>query len=127
MPPISMVFLAINRARKSEDEARCLNDTARDGEERSKKDQQMNWTKGLFRLWIAVSLLWVILFLIDRFSDNIPSFVELQQQSQNPTQFVALVIGPPIALLVLGLGGWWIIAGFRAPRRKRWGEKDRPY
>jgi hypothetical protein len=91
------------------------------------RDEEMNWTKGLFRLWIAVSLLWIISFLIDRFSDNIPSIVELQQHSQSTTQLVALVVGPPIALLVLGFVIWWIIAGFRAPRRKREGKGDRPY
>jgi hypothetical protein len=82
----------------------------------------MNWRKGLVRLWIAVSLLWIIFFSIHRLSDsiNLPTFAEPPQQGQDTTQFVALVIGPPVAMLVFGFGIWWIVDGFRdEPHRRK--------
>jgi hypothetical protein len=79
----------------------------------------MYWKKGLVRLWIAVALLWMICSSIYLQSDNTPVLAEPQQQGQDTSQFVALLIGPPIAFLIFGFGVWWVIAGFRAPRRER--------
>jgi hypothetical protein len=87
----------------------------------------MNWKKGLVRLWTAGSLLWIISYSIYLQSDNIPVLAEPQQQGQDTSQFVALLIGPPIAFIILGFGVWWIIAGFQAPRRKRIKDDERSY
>ena len=64
----------------------------------------MNWKKGLVRLWIAVSLLWMICFLI--------YFAPAEQQSPDTIYLVAIMIGPPIAFPTLVFAVWWIIAGF---------------
>jgi hypothetical protein len=49
---------------------------------------------------------------------NIAALAEPQQQSPNTIQLVAMIIGPPIALLVLGFGIRWIIVGFQKPKPK---------
>jgi hypothetical protein len=82
--------------------------------------QQMNWKKGLVRLWIAVSLLWAICTSIYLYSVNLPAVAEpQQQQGQDTIQLAAMIIGPPIAFLALGFGVWWVIAGFEAPKHKK--------
>jgi hypothetical protein len=77
----------------------------------------MNWSRGLVRLWIAVSLLWIILSSIYWLSANVLTFAE--------PPLVAIVIGPPIALFVFGFGVWWIVDGFRVPLRQK--NKDYKY
>jgi hypothetical protein len=89
----------------------------------------MNWKRGLLRLWIAVSLLWLIhptYVLINQLRDlaategsTIPYPADYWPQSRADAflQFVATAIGPPISLLVLGLAATWIIAGFRQPTK----------
>jgi hypothetical protein len=81
--------------------------------------QQMNWKQGLVRLWAAVSLLWMICFLIYLYSDNLPAPARPEQQDQDTIHIVATIIGPPIAFLILGFGVWWVIAGFEAPKRRQ--------
>ena len=82
----------------------------------------MNWKTGLVRSWIAVSLLWIIFLTIYLLSDDVSELAALQQQQ--PTQptireFVAFIIGPPIALFVLGFAVRWIIAGFRQKNTRK--------
>jgi hypothetical protein len=103
----------------------------------------MSWKKGLVRLWVAVSLLWLIFpayVLLNQFRavsayNEVIEYNERVAQKLEPSdiplpippeppnrteavqQFVVTGFGPPITLLVLGLVGTWIIAGFRQPMR----------
>ena len=79
----------------------------------------MNWKRGLARLWIAVSLLWIISLSIYSLSDHIPGLAALQQRQPTILECVAFVIGPPIALFVLGFAVRWIIAGLRQKNTRK--------
>jgi hypothetical protein len=59
----------------------------------------MNWTKGLFRLWIVVSALWIIFMLGFAAGEN-PNFWQF-----------ALI--PPLAVLAVGAALVWAVKGFR--------------
>jgi hypothetical protein len=89
----------------------------------------MNWSRGLFRLWLAASLLWMALWIaLDwralatdfscRFGSNGPwceypsKDFYLEGGLQDPSVWEALLI-PPIATLLLGLVMGWVIKGFR--------------
>lgn len=60
----------------------------------------MNVKRGLFRLWIVVSVLW--LALCAAFSGGLP-------RAEN----VPLILTPPLLLLGLGWAAVWAFAGFR--------------
>jgi hypothetical protein len=77
----------------------------------------MNWRRGLFRLWVIVSVVWATLAVYTKYVDcswygpQVLCFDDLL-----PYQFddrVAWIVGPPLAVLLIGLGIVWCIQGFR--------------
>ena len=74
--------------------------------------EAMNWRRGLFRLWLMlVVLLWAPL----------AAYATYEEYTRWPAQFaqhwpettVALIVGPPLALFLLGYALLWIGRGFR--------------
>ena len=61
----------------------------------------MNLSRGLFRLWVLISMIWVI---------GCVGFVWTQIQNFTAFDFQSIV---PIAGLALGLGIMWTREGFR--------------
>jgi len=68
----------------------------------------VNWRRGMFRLWILVSSAWVMGWLI--------YFAIKFMGGEFPTQHIPVVpvvlFGPPLALLLFGLGAIWAMRGF---------------
>jgi hypothetical protein len=60
----------------------------------------MNIRRGLFRLWIVLSALWIGLGLV--LSHGFPAIADLP-----------LVVVPPAVLFVLGWAGVWAFSGFK--------------
>jgi hypothetical protein len=62
----------------------------------------MNWKRGLFRIWLAFSALWVSGSL------GVAAYYGIGSISE----FVKSLLFPPVALLFIGLLVRWILRGF---------------
>lgn len=78
----------------------------------------MRWTRGLLRLWIAVSICWVVIvggyatMIIATSGDRYEPW-RLAEEVQLAT--VAVLV-PPVVLLLVGYLGMWVISGFLPDR-----------
>ncbi len=70
----------------------------------------INWRRGLFRVWVLLSVAWLmgwIIFLIMH---------GLQGRLQTTGDFLeipVLLFGPPVALLLFGVAAGWAFRGFK--------------
>jgi hypothetical protein len=88
----------------------------------------MNYRRGLLRAWIALAAIWIALAGSLEASGVIgsDSFCRLFNAGpwcdyRPPAEFLVtltLIIGPPIAALVVGAAVMWIVAGFRTSGRR---------
>ena len=82
----------------------------RDREETARANTQLNWRRGLWRVWLLASAAWImgwIVYLI---------LYGIQGGFRTSSEFLAipvLLIGPPIALLLFGLMAGWAFRGFK--------------
>ncbi|HXZ21390.1 MAG TPA: hypothetical protein VEH78_01335 [Pseudolabrys sp.] len=82
----------------------------REANEKGSKAAQLNWRRGLLRVWLLVSAAWImgwIVYLI---------LYGIRSGFQGPNEFLSipvLLIGPPIALLLFGLLAGWAFRGFK--------------
>jgi hypothetical protein len=73
----------------------------------------LDWSRGLLRLWVVLSALWVAvvacgnLFLVIRGEPR-----SLLQDMPVPV-IVAIAFVPPVLALAFGMAGLWIARGFR--------------
>jgi hypothetical protein len=72
----------------------------------------MNWKRGLLRLWLMLVVLWVA-FLTYAAYDEYTHWPE-QFARHWPVLYLALIVGPPFVLFLLGRGLLWIGRGFRS-------------
>lgn len=68
----------------------------------------LNWNRGAFRLWALVSLAWIMGYAL---------YCTISNLHDGPWEAAAIKIpvalcGPPMALLVMGIGTKWAIKGF---------------
>lgn len=99
----------------------------------------MNWKRGLFRLWVVATACWIsfVLFVqnvLAMVSDPLGNWdrdkvAQLQAAGFSNseisshvleitlTQFAKWAILPPTLLLLLGLGIWWSLRGFRGTQQ----------
>ena len=91
----------------------------------------MSWTRGFSRLWLVATVAWlcICLFILKRGPDQLGSLecaLELAAHNvQNfwcqhlgdasPFRALAIIIGPPVAMLASGVGIGWVLKGFRRP------------
>ena len=68
----------------------------------------MNWRRGMLRLWILVSSAWLMGWLI-YFAIK---FMSGEFTTQHIPVVPVVLFGPPLALLLFGLGARWAILGF---------------
>jgi hypothetical protein len=79
-------------------------------DEAARAATQLNWRRGLWRVWLLVSAAWTmgwIVYLI---------LYGIQGGFHGPTEFLAipvLLIGPPVALLLFGFMAGWAFRGFK--------------
>jgi hypothetical protein len=84
----------------------------------------MNWSRGLFRGWVVVSVLWLATVgaafaaaWIEAASwDAVAPRVVAETAAERRDRLMgwaALALAPPAALLALGLVGAWVARGFR--------------
>lgn len=67
----------------------------------------MNWQRGLLRLWIAVSVIWIGGWVVVDVVGGFPGSPELLVSQ------AVLVLIPVVGVLLLGFIAAWVIAGFR--------------
>jgi hypothetical protein len=70
----------------------------------------INWRRGLFRIWLLLSMAWVLgwsvylmLYALQGGFDRNPGLFDLP----------VLLIGPPLALLAFGAAAIWALRGFK--------------
>lgn len=79
-------------------------------DEHANKVAEINWRRGLLRIWLLLSAAWTmgwIVYLI---------IYGIQGGFKTPGDFLTipvLLIGPPIALLLFGLVAGWAFRGFK--------------
>jgi hypothetical protein len=82
----------------------------------------MNLQRGLFRLWLLLSVLWVGFMvwvheppcLFGKYSRNpYCAFSSPVNPASEYLSFAAGALGPPIAILLLGYSLLWVLKGFR--------------
>jgi hypothetical protein len=73
----------------------------------------INWRRGKFRLWLLISAAWIMSWVIDL------TMYILEGEFKASDLFVApvLLFGPPLALLVFGVGVGWAFRGFNIDDR----------
>src|SRR5215471_3920210 len=75
---------------------------------------QVNWRRGLFRVWLLLSAAWtmgwVVYLIIHGIKDGPQSSGEL-------LAIPVLLVGPPIALLLFGIVAGWAVRGFMSELR----------
>jgi hypothetical protein len=82
----------------------------RESDERANKVIQVNWRRGLLRVWLLLSAAWImgwVVYLI---------IYGIRAGFQSSGDFLAipvLLIGPPIALFLFGLVAGWAVRGFK--------------
>jgi hypothetical protein len=71
----------------------------------------VNWQRGLFRVWLLLSAAWImgwtVYIVVNGIRDGFQSFGNL-------FAIPVLLIGPPVALLLLGVVARWAFHGFAA-------------
>ncbi len=80
------------------------------GHARANAPAEVNWRRGLFRVWLLLSAAWIMGWILYFLVYGI------QVGFQNISGLLAipvLLLGPPIVLLVLGWATGWAFRGFR--------------
>lgn len=65
----------------------------------------MNIRLGLFRLWVAATAAWVVGIIV----------IWIVEGGGDILIVLAVIIGPPIAVLAIGRATFWIASGFKEP------------
>jgi hypothetical protein len=82
----------------------------RRGSNNQRSEPELNWRRGLFRVWLVLSAAWImgwIVYLI---------LVGIKGRLQTLGDFLSIPVlffGPPIALLLFGLAAGWAFRGFK--------------
>ena len=74
---------------------------------------RINWRRGKFRVWLLISAAWIMGWVIDLI------MYSLEGRFKASDLFVVpiLLFGPPLALLVFGVGAAWAFRGFNIEDR----------
>ena len=71
----------------------------------------MNWRRGLLRLWVGASAIWMLCVGVLGVASLIAKHWTVGLWDTE--LFAAYVLIPPLAVLLLGLIGGWIARGFK--------------
>ena len=72
--------------------------------------EQLNWRRGLLRVWILLSAAWIMGWIVYLLLYGLQSGFS---SSGELFAIPILLVGPPIALLAFGLLAGWAIRGFK--------------
>jgi hypothetical protein len=75
-----------------------------------RKDEPINWRRGLFRVWVLFSGAWIMGWTIHLTMFAIRNGVHT---TGDVLVIAVLLLGPPVALLVFGIASGWAFRGFR--------------
>jgi hypothetical protein len=70
----------------------------------------MNLRRGLLRLWVVFSIAWIVFVGIDAIRYWDPRFTTWESSIRPHLQWA---FGPPVAVLLIGMGLWRAATGFR--------------
>jgi hypothetical protein len=82
----------------------------------------MNWRRGLFRLWIAFSAIWIALIAALVYHAGafempaLPAGATFDNKLQDVRLLPLFAFAPPLAIGFALLLVGWVAAGFRSPR-----------
>ena len=77
---------------------------------RENERAEVNWRRGLFRVWVLLSVAWIMGWIVYLLLHGIQvGFRHLGDLLSIPV----LLLGPPIALLLFGLAAGWAFRGFK--------------
>jgi hypothetical protein len=76
---------------------------------RVNKPTELNWRRGLFRVWLLLSAAWIMAWVVSLILYGI----EVGFQIGGLLSIPVLLFGPPIALLLFGLAAGWAFRGFK--------------
>jgi len=83
--------------------------------ENDNKLTMINWRRGLFRVWLLVSMAWILAWVIYLVMYGIGGgFKNISDFLKVPV----LLFGPPIALLLFGAVARWAFQGFSSDDRQ---------
>jgi uncharacterized membrane protein (DUF485 family) len=71
----------------------------------------MNWRRGLFRLWLVLSLAWVVFVLVFARYEQTTYGAEIFGE---PVFWAVFVAGPSLGLAFVLAAIRWVVAGFRS-------------
>ena len=78
---------------------------------KSEEPVSINWRRGLFRVWVLISIAWIMGWII---------YLGLRglhggfQESRDYLEVPILLFGPPLALWLFGAAAGWAFRGFGA-------------
>jgi hypothetical protein len=75
--------------------------------------QQVNWRRGLFRIWILMSAAWIMGWVVYLALHAIQTGF---RSTAEALSIPVLLFGPPIALFLFGLAAGWAFRGFRTDK-----------
>lgn len=77
---------------------------------RANEPIDVNWRRGLFRVWLLISAAWIMGWIVYLILYGI----EVGFQTSNRLLSIpVLLFGPPLALMLFGLAAGWAFRGFK--------------
>ena len=69
----------------------------------------VNWRRGMFRVWLLLSAAWIMGWVIELIMYSLEGGFKASDFFVMPV----LLFGPPVALLIFGVGAGWAFRGFK--------------
>ena len=74
---------------------------------------RINWRRGKFRVWLLISAAWIMSWVIHLIMYTLEGGFKASDFFVIPV----LLFGPPLALLIFGVGAGWAFRGFKIDDR----------
>lgn len=81
----------------------------------------VNWRRGMFRVWILLSVAWIMGWLIQLTVYGLQGGFKM---AGDVLAIPVLLFGPPVALLLFGIAAGWAFRGFRVDEPKESATSD---